>query len=175
MALSILYAGHRNSLGKLNNAAFTKSNATGNPQLAANLTLIPYASTLGVLGGSVAAAVGSDIIGPGSAPNDAIVGLFINNAAGNPFENSPAAASGSGPYVNGMGSYETDIFETHDTTGAPILLPQVGELLYCSQNGLLTSVRGLSGGVAPAGSTIIGIVTVAPSGSSLSMRFDMRI
>lgn len=162
-------------MGSLNNAAFTKSNATGNPQIIANLTLMPYATQTGVLGGSVAAAAGSDIIGPGGGPTDAIVGLFINDAAGNPFENSPAAASGIGPYVSGMGSFEVDVFETADTTGAPIVLPQVGEYLYCSQNGLLTSVRGLSGGVAPSGAVVIGIVTLAPSGSSLVMRFDMRI
>jgi hypothetical protein len=177
MALTILYVGHRVSLGALNNAAFTKSNATGNPQLANNQTLIQYADTKGVLGGSVAAAVGSGLIGPAGAagPSDAVVGLFINNAAGNPFENSPAAASGVGPYVSGMGVYDVDIFETQDIAGNPITLPQVGEKLYSSQNGLLTTERGLAGGVAPAGSTVIGIVLVAPSGSNMIMRFELRI
>lgn len=128
-----------------------------------------------MLGGSIAATVGSDVIGPGDGPADSIVGLFINNAAGNPFENSPAAASGLAPYCSGMGSYEVDIYETADTSGNPIMLPQVGEFLYCSQNGLLTSYRGLAGGSVPGGSTIIGIVTVAPTASSPIMRFDMRI
>jgi len=175
--LTILYVGHRSSLGELNNAAFTKSNATGNPQLVNNQTLLQYQDTVGVLGGSVAASVGSDLIGPAGAagPSDAVVGLFLNNAAGNPFENSPAAASGVGPYAFGMGTFEVDVFETCDTSGNPIQLPQVGEKLYSSQNGFLTTVRGLSGGVAPSGATVIGIVTVAPSGSNLIMRFDMRI
>lgn len=175
MALNILYVGHRNSLGALNDAGFNQSNATGNPQIVANSSLIPYQDIVGALGGSVAAAVGSDVIGPGDGPTDAIVGLFINNTAGNPFENSPAAASGIAPYISGTGSYEVDIYETADTSGNPIMLPQVGEFLYCSQNGLLTSVRGLAGGVVPDGSTIIGMVTVAPTASSPILRFDMRI
>lgn len=175
--LNILYVGKRTSLGKLTNSAFTKSNATGNDQLVANLTLAPYRDVVGVLGGSVASAAGSDLVGPAGAAgaSDSVLGLFINNAAGNPFENSPAAASGVGPYVSGMGTFEVDIFETHDVDGNPIQLPQVGEKLYSSQNGLLTTVRGLSGGSAPAGATVIGIVTVAPSGNNLLMRFDMRI
>lgn len=175
--LNILYVGKRTSLGKLTNLAFNKSNASGNAQLEANLTLAPYRDVAGVLGGSIAAAVGSDVIGPAGAAgaSDSVVGLFINNAAGNPFENSPAAASGVGPYVSGMGTFEVDVFETHDVDGDPIQLPQVGEKLYSSQNGLLTTVRGLAGGTAPSGATVIGIVTVAPSGSNLMMRFDMRI
>lgn len=175
--LTLLYVGHRVSLGKLNNAGFTKSNAVGNAQLAANTTLLPYKDKKGVLGGSVAAAVGSDVVGPAgaAASNDAVVGIFMNDAAGNPFENSPAAASGVCPYVAGMGVYEVDVFETHDVAGNPIALPQVGEKLYSSQNGLLTTAAGLSGGVVPAGATVIGIVTGAPTGSNLVLRFEMRI
>lgn len=175
--LNILYVGHRESTGKLSNVGFTKSNAVGNPQLVNNQTLIPYQDIKGVLGGSVAAIVGDDVIGPSgtAGSTDKVVGLFINNAAGNPFENSPAAASGIAPYVSGMGVYETDIFETQDTSGNPITLPQAGEKLYSSQNGLLTSERGLTGGVAPAGSTIIGVVLVAPSSSSLLMRFKLLV
>lgn len=177
MSLNILYVGHRVALGALTNAAFTKSNATGNPQLVNNQTLIQYQDISGVLGGSVAAAVGSGLIGPAGAAgdSDAVVGIFINNAAGNPFENSPAAASGNGPYVSGMGVYDTDVFETQDVSGNPITLPQVGEKLYSSQNGFLTTVRGLSGGTAPAGSTVVGIVLVAPTGSDMMMRFELRI
>lgn len=177
MSIEILLVGHRTSLGKLNSAAFTKSNVTGNPQLIANTTLIPFQEIKGSLGGSVAAAVGSDVIGPAgsAAADDAVVGVFINDVAGNPFENSPAASSGFGPYLNGTGTFSVDIFETHDTSGSPITLPQVGEKLYSSQNGLLTSIRGLTGGMAAAGSTVIGIVTVAPTASNPIMRFDMRI
>ena len=175
MALSILYVGRRNSLGNLNDAGFTRSNTSGNAQIAANTTLLPYSTIVGVLGGSIAAMVASDVVGPADGPTDAIVGLFLNNAAGNPFENSPAAASGVAPYISGTGSYEVDIYETADTSGNPITLPLVGEFLYSSQNGLLTSSRGLSGGTVPAGSTIIGIVTVAPTVGAPIMRFDLRI
>lgn len=175
--LNILYVGHRSTLGLLNNAGFTKSNAVGNPQLANNQTLIPYQDIKGVLGGSVAAIAGNDVIGPAGAagPDDKVIGLFINNAAGNPFENSPAASSGYCPYVCGMGEYEVDVFETQDVTGAPIPLPQPGEKLYSSQNGLLTTVNGLPGCVVPAGATAIGIVTTGPTGSNLIMRFKLLI
>jgi hypothetical protein len=175
--LTLLYVGHRVSLGKLNNSAFTKSNSSGNLQLANNTTLLPYRDIAGVLGGSVAAAVGSDIIGPAgaAASNDAVVGIFMNNAAGNPFENSPAAASGICPYVSGMGVYEVDIFETCDVSGNPISLPQVGDKLYSSQNGLLTTAAGLAGGTVPNGATLIGIVTSAPTGSNMIMKFELRI
>jgi len=175
--LNILYVGHRDSLGLLSTAGFTKSNATGNLQLVNNQTLVPYQDIVGVLGGSVAAVAGDDTIGPAGAagPTDKVLGIFINNAAGNPFENSPAGASGLCPYVSGMGEYEVDIFETQDVNGNPITLPQAGDKLYSSQNGLLTTVNGLTGCVVPDGSTVIGIVTVAPTGSNLLMRFKLVI
>lgn len=175
--LNILYVGHRDSLGLLSNVGFTKSNAVGNPQVVNNQTLVPYQDIKGVLGGSVAAVAGNDTVGPAgtASATDKVIGIFINNAAGNPFENSPAGASGLCPYVSGMGEYEVDIFETQDTAGAPITLPQAGDKLYSSQNGLLTTAAGLVGGVVPAGSTVIGMVTVAPSGSNLIMRFKLLI
>lgn len=173
MALRILYVGHRNSIGQLNNPGFDQVNDSGNPQKASN-SLVLGASE-GVLGGSVAAAKGSNVIGPASGADDAVVGIFINDAAGNLFESTSAASSGVAPYVNGMGTYEVDVYETTDTSGTPIALPTVGEKLYASQNGLLTTVLGLAGAAVPAGATVIGVVTKAPTATDIFMRFELRI
>lgn len=173
MALRILYVGHRNSIGELSEDGFTQDNEVGNAQKASNALAI--GAPKGALGGSVAAAVSSGIIGPAIGPDSAIVGLFINDAAGNLFESTSAASSGIAPYVNSMGTFEVDVYETTDTSGSAIALPSVGEKLYASQNGLLTTEAGLSGGTVPAGSTAIGIVTKSPSSTDLFLRFELRI
>lgn len=176
--LRILYLGTRNSLSGVSDLGFTKSNTTGNAQLEANTTVADVIK-VGCLAGSVAALAGEDVVGPGTGPTDAVVGLFVNDLAGNAYESTSAAASEKGVYVCNMGTYETLIYETHDTAGlggASILGNySYGKPLYCSQNGLLTVEEGLAGGSAPAGSVVIGIVTKAPTASDPVLRFNLRI
>lgn len=173
--LRILYLGIRNSLEELEDAAFTKSNVAGNAQLAANETTADV-EKLGVLAGSVCASKGEGVVGAGSGPADAVLGLFVNDAAGNAFESTSAAASGKGVYVHGMGTYEVGVYETADTSGGDIKSAyQYGKAVYCSQNGLLTVVEGLSGGSAPAGAVVMGVITKAPTASDPIMRVNLRM
>jgi hypothetical protein len=174
--LRILYLGIRNSLNGLEDDAFTISNTTGNAQLAANTT-VSDVTKVGCLAGSVAAMKGDAVLGAGAGPTDAVVGLFVNDLAGNAFESSSAAASEKGVYVHGMGSYESLIYETHDVAGSSSILGDydAGDFLYCSANGLLTVEEGLSGGTAPAGAVVMGIVTKAPTASDPVLRFDLRL
>jgi len=174
--LRILYLGCRNTIEELDEAAFTKSNRVGNAQLVANTTLADV-EKLGVLAGSVAASTGEGVVGAGSADDDAILGLYVNDAAGNAFESTSAAASGKGVFVNCMGTYEVGIYETSDFAGSSSILANYtfGKSLYCSQNGLLTVVEGLSGGTASAGAVLVGIITQAPTASDPIMRVVLRV
>lgn len=175
--LRILYLGTRNTIDSLEDAAFTKSNTTGNAQIVANTTTAGI-EKVGVLAGSVLAQKGDGVVGAAGTAGaaDKVVGITINDAAGNAFESSSAAASGKGVYVHNMGVYETNIYETADTAGNTIMASYVaGAKLYSSQNGLLTVEAGLAGGTAPAGSTIIGMITKAPTASDPYMRFNLKI
>ena len=174
--LKILYLGTRNSIEGLEDAAFTKSNRVGNTQLANNTTLADV-HKLGCLAGSVAAVKGSGVLGAGAGPQDAIVGLFVNDLAGNAYESTSAAASEKGVFVMGMGTYEVGVFETHNFAGTVSIMDKyhAGDYLYCSQNGLLTVEEGLNGGAAAAGDVVIGIITKAPTASDAVMRFNLRM
>ena len=132
-SLRLLHVGIRNSVGVLSNDSFTQTNP---PLVTAAATISQSAgmdtSVLGVLSGSVAMSrpdQGSNVIGgPGDSAvetalsaADAVgqggltgqpLGLFINDAAGNSFENTPGAASGKGPYVSGQGTYASSLYET---------------------------------------------------------------
>lgn len=178
--LKLLYLGTRNSIEGLESAAFTKLNAGAFPavsaQLAANLTTVGV-KKLGCLAGSVAAVKGEGILGAGAAPTDACVGLFVNDLAGNAFESSSAAASEKGVYVHNFGTYEVNIYETHSYDGLTNIMADyaAGKYLYCSQNGLLTVVEGLNGGVVPAGAVVMGLITKAPTAADPFMRFNLKV
>jgi hypothetical protein len=99
----------RNTVGILTDDAFTQSNGPIVTYTAtiANTSAGYNSSVLGVLSGSVAFArpdAGDNYVGgPVAAVGTSGVrplGVFINTAAGNDFENQPAVASGKGPYVS---------------------------------------------------------------------------
>lgn len=164
-ALRILNVGIRNSIGVLTDDAFTQANPVAvatNPSTRLNTTLI------GVLSGTVAFGRqdgGNNFIGgPGTAAIQTVyqadatlarlyrpLGVFINSAEGNPYENTPAVASGIGPYMCGQGTYGSSLYETDiiadvadDTgagggtyTGGTLLTYNTGNELITSRNGLL--------------------------------------
>jgi len=179
--LKILYLGVRNSIEGLESAAFTKVNHASTPaQVAANTTTADV-TKLGCLAGSVAAVHGEAVLGAGNGPTDAIVGLFVNDLAGNAFESSSAAASEKGVYVNCLGTYEVGVYETANLDGASIMTQyQFGKPLYCSVNGFLTVAEGLihTGGnavTAVVGAVVVGIITKSPTSSDPMMRFNLRV
>jgi len=135
--LKIHYAVFRDTLPVLKTADFTRTNV--------KFTAGPGTGPLGAdypdgaLGGQVVVHSGSYEVGVMDDPDGvAPIGLFINDAAGSPFENTPAVGSGKSPFVSGSGSVcEVDIFETFSSGGAALVYA-AGNLLYGSANGLLT-------------------------------------
>jgi hypothetical protein len=169
MALTILIRGQLDSIPVLSDDCFTKQNygIAGH----ANATL-SVNTPRGVLGGSVAAVSagldytvvpGTDVLRP--------VGLFVNDAAGAAFENSPAVASGKLAVMKAMASVEVDVYETVEADNTTPLVFSVGDLLYSSLAGLLTNE--VSNEAAPK--TVIGICTKMPTTSSPTLGLDMRI
>lgn len=207
-ALRILYVGIRNSVGVLTDDAFTQTNP---PVVTTASTISDNVDTnvFGVLSGSVA------FTRPDSGPNtvggnketlaDPLLetfvrplGVFINNAAGKPFENQPAAASGKGPYVSQMGTYGTQLFETK-ALGAVAGIAQGDTLVYYTGCELVASRNGyLMPRTAPntagaaivsldtalntaevehghAASTTIGLLKMPADSAQAELVFDQRI
>jgi hypothetical protein len=133
--LKIHYAAFRDTLPVLKTADFTRTNVKYTAGAPAPLGA-DYPD--GQLGGHVVVHTGSYEVGVMTDPDEAPIGLFINDAAGSPFENTPAVGSGKSPFVSGSGSVcEVDIFETFDSAG-DLLVYTAGNLLYGSANGLVT-------------------------------------
>lgn len=164
MALTILIRTQLNAIPTLSDACFTKSNYGVNTN-----TTLSVNTPNGVLGGSVAAvSPGLDYtVVPGTTTLKA-VGLFVNDAAGAAFENSPAVASGKVTVIKGLGSVEVDVYETRNAADNANLTYAVGDKLYASAQGFLTKETSSEG-------TVIGIVTKAPTTLSPTLGLDMRI
>ena len=216
-ALRILHVGVRNTVGVLTDDSFTQTNPPFSFG-AGTVSTAPGALTevLGVLSGSVAFTrpdAGSNFIGgptktPMALPADVTqvlpLGCFINSAAGNPYENLPAVASGKGPYVAAMGTYGNRLYETQllvATTGTVVaagtaLTYVAGMKLVASQNGYLmpsvvfngaalVAVDNTAGGGAyntlesvNAGAvvaTTVGILKMPPDSVMTEIVFDQRI
>lgn len=182
-ALRILHVGIRNTVGILTDDAFTQTNP---PVVTTSAKISQSAgmntAVLGVLGGSVAftrADVGSNYVGgpdsvggPGTA-GVIPVGVFINNAVGRPYENTPGPASGIGPYVSAMGTYGNSLYETSDLVGAASTLTYTtGDFLYASQNGYLTNV---SADAYDAAAQVLGILKMPADSVQPEIVYDQRI
>ena len=164
MALSILIRTQLNSIPELADVCFTKANYGVNT----NDTL-SVETPNGVLGGSVAACSGGNDYTV--VPCDVAlqpVGLFVNDAAGAAFENSPDVASNKVAVIKGMASVEVDIYETRNAADNADLTYEVGQNLYSSAQGLLTNEESTS-------KVIVGLVTKVPTPSAPSLGLDMRI
>ncbi len=156
-ALRILYSVLKDTICALAADGFTQSNPSVVTTANARSTTLPSTVKDGVLGGSVAFTrpdIGENTVGGAALVAAAYVaktrplGLFINDAAGNANENTPAVASGKSPHLRG-GSVGVKIYETEvQTTTAQFgvagvvgtdLTYSVGDKLYASVNGLLTN------------------------------------
>jgi hypothetical protein len=160
--LRIRYPGNRNTLSTLAATGFTRQNF-GAP--GATSSRITADTPDGVLGGMVAKFSGNYEIN--ISDNHTAVGLFLNDAAGSPFENTPAVASGKITMMTSMGCYETDLYETRDEADQNPVTYVAGDPLYASDFGLLTSEN--------TGSPICGIVAKAPSPTDPFLGFDSKI
>lgn len=162
MALTILIRGHLNSLPSLADSGFTKDNFGVNTN-----TTLSVNTPRGVLGGSVAA-LSDDYTVEAGATSTEPVGLFVNDAAGAAFENSPAVASGKVTVMKAQASVEVDVYETRNIADTGDLSYAVGEFLFCSAQGFLSNEDA-------GGQTAIGIVTKVPTVASPTLGLDMRI
>jgi hypothetical protein len=200
-ALRILHVGVRNTVGILTDDAFTQSNGPVVTYTAtiANTSAGYNSSVLGVLSGSVAFArpdQGDNYIGGPVAPVGTSgvrpLGVFINTAAGNDFENQPAVASGKGPYVSAQGTYGNQLYETDNLNGGAALTYAAGDRLYASQNGYLTNVgdndntyeQGVAltaGGAAGIAAvvelqkTLVGVLKMPADSTQPEIVYDQRI
>lgn len=203
-ALRILYVGVRNSVGVLTTDAFTQTNP---PIVTTAGTISTQADTgvLGVLSGSVAFTrpdAGSNFVGgpvePG-APNNGLIqplGVFVNTAVGNAFENQPGPASGKNTYVSAQGTFGNQLFETQAlAAAAPLLVGDdltytTGNQLVASRNGYLIMRETVQTGAAvsldiatitsevangAAASTTIGILKMPPDSEQFELVYDQRI
>lgn len=164
MALTILYKGTMDAIPVLSEDGFKKSYAalTTNKSLKAVYGDVAYAP-VGVLGGTVAAVVDGSNYTVGAADGATEpVGLFVNDAAGAPFENSPAVASGKVTVINNNAKVEVDVFADDIYEAA------IGAPLYSDANGLLTTTVGTN-------KTVIGVITKVPQVEGDTLGLDMRI
>jgi hypothetical protein len=148
-ALRILYSLVKDSIPVLSADSFTQSNPNVVASTHTSTTLPPNVKK-GVLSGSVAFTrpdIGANTVGgaikPGSpaayVPGTRPLGLFINDAVGNSFENTPGPASGKGPFLRG-GAVGVKLYETQIQIGADTDLHYaIGDFLYASVNGYLTN------------------------------------
>ena len=168
--LRILNVGVRNTVGVLADDAFTQTNPPA-VTVAGTITTQVDQTREGVLSGSVAfvrPGLSNFISGPGDAAtqlayqNDptlaigyCVLGVFINSAAGNAFENTPGPASGKGPYVSAQGTYGNALYETFALVAVGAL-PQGGTLTYGAGMHLMASRNGY---IMPSEQVIGGAVT----------------
>ena len=169
----------RNSLGMLVPTGFTQANP---PVVATNVsTTLAGIVKAGVLGGSVAFTrgdFGNNYIG-GPIAYDASVqplGIYLNDALGNAFENTPGLASGRAPYVCGSGTcLGVSIYETKNLVSGAALTWGVGNYVYASQNGFLTNVADADNAYNGADAVVLGVVKSAPDANSSLLVIDLRV
>lgn len=152
-ALRILYSVVKDTICVLASDAFLQNNPNVVTTTSAKSTTIPTNVKKGVLGGSVAFTrpdIAANTVGGAVQVSSAYVaqtrplGIFINDALGNAFENTPAVASGKGPFLRG-GSAGLKLYETQQQTtvgGGSVgtaLTYVTGNRVYASVNGYLTN------------------------------------
>ena len=185
-ALRILHVGVRNTIGQLTADSFTQVNPPNPNGLApATSTQAPglLTSVFGVLSGSIAFTRGDEGAsfhgGPtasaGRDHTERVLGVYINNAVGNAFENQPGVASNRGPYVSAQGAYGNSLYETRDIDGGGALTTAYapGVSLVASANGYLTTSVDVAHDHTD--DTVIGIVTIAPDSNNDELVYDQRI
>ena len=197
--VQLLHVVTRNSVGVLTPDAFTQANPSiiTSPASAKSTTLASI-TKVGILGASVAFTRpdfgngfhGGPVVtaGPVFLAGVKPLGIFINDALGNAFENTPGVASGRGPYVCGSGStVAVSIYETKSQglSGGPAagtaFTYAVGDKLFASANGYVTNVLtdAYEYNVAAQNDikfvTLLGVVKVAPDANSSLLVFDLRV
>jgi hypothetical protein len=189
--VQLLHVVTRNSQGNLTPDAFTQANPPVVTQASNKSTTLATITKVGVLGGTYAFTRpdfgngyhgGPVLVGGVPASGSLPLGIFINDAIGNAFENTPGIASGKGPYVCGVGStvanslYETKNLGTYTGSGGgagTAITYSPGQKLYASANGLVTNLS--ADAYEQSSPTVVGVVKVAPDANSSLLVYDTRI
>lgn len=187
----LFHMGIRNALGIATADAFTQANPPIVTAAANVSTTLTGITSLGVLGASVAFTrpdagngfIGGPVqIGAAYVAAQKPLGLFLNDAAGNAYENTPATASGRIPYVNAQAVVGVSLWETQQQIGGSAALTwAAGDFVYASVNGLLTNRMAdayqwnVPAQNDPDFVTVIGVVKVAPDANNSLMVIDMRV
>lgn len=161
--LILKYPANRNTLYTLAANGFTRVNYS-NPAFPRTFGRINAATPNGALGGMIAQVSASYEVDIFDTHAERPLGIFLNDAAGNAFENTPAVASGKLTVMTGPGSYETDLYETVTEAGAALAAWAVGQSLYASNFGLLTTEN--------TGSIVVGVVTKIPTANNVFLGFN---
>lgn len=189
--VQIFHVVTRNSLGNLSSDAFTQANPpVVTSQKSSTLTNV---TKLGVLGGTVAFTRpdmgngfhgGPVLVAAAYVAGQRPLGIFVNDAAGNAYENLPGIASDKGTYVCSSGTtVGLSIYETKTQISSPgtAVTYAAGDKLYASVNGLVTNVLAdayeyqVSGQNNAYSPTVIGIVKVAPDATFSLLVVDLRV
>lgn len=198
--VQLLHVVTRNSQGILTPDAFTQANPVLGTGAGLKSTTLATVTKVGVLGGTVAFTRPDYGNGFHGGPNSAAytagckpLGIFINDAIGNAFENTPGVASGRGPYVCGSGScvalsvYETKHQNLNGSGNGTAVTWAAGDQVVASVNGLLTNsvldayefqVAAQNVGTDAATAvyvTKLGVVKVAPDANSSLLVVDLRV
>ena len=186
------HKGYHNSAGQLTADSFTHANP-GVVVTTANVsTTLSAVTKRGALSGTVAFTRpdvgngfhGSPILVGGStyAAGQKPLGIFLNDALGNPFENQPAVGGNRGAYACGFGCMGLALWETQVQIGASTALTYAaGDLVFASVNGLLTNriEDAYQYNVASQNNrdfvTVMGVVKVAPDASNTLLVVDLRV
>jgi hypothetical protein len=156
-------------VGVLTDDAFTQTN----PPIVTTAGTISTncdTSVLGVLSGSIAFSRpdggSNEIGGPVTVAASGVtalqaslcrpLGMFLNTAVGNAFENQPAVASNKNTYVSSQGTYASQLFETQ-ALAADGAYAQGNDLVYTTGMPLMASANGyLMPAVDSAGADLTG-------------------
>ena len=187
--IHLFHMGIRNAMGILTADAFTQATPPIVTTTANVSTTLAGITKAGVLGATVAFTRpdagngyhgGPVQVGAAYVAGQKPLGLFINDAVGNAFENTPGVASGRGPYVSGQGVVGVTLWETQQQIGGSAALTYAaGDPLYASVNGLLTNriddAYEYQVVADPDNVTIMGILRVAPDADNSLMVLDLRV
>jgi len=166
--LIVKYPGNRHTLSTLEASSFSRVNYN-NSSFTRTFGRISATTPNGALGGMIAKLTGSYEVG--ISDSDGAFGVFLNDAAGSPFENTPAVASGKVTVMTGPGGeYETDLYETVNEDNSALATAwsaAIGKNLYVSDFGLLTT--------EDTGSGVVGVVTKVPTANNVFLGFKALI
>lgn len=190
--VNIRYIVTRDTYSSLTPDSFTQTNPALVTASANKTETLSATPPYGVLGSSVAftrpdagnGLIGGPVkVGGVYDANVKPIGIYLNDALGNPYENTPGVASQKGSVAKGSGTLlECSLYETKQQVGGSAALTySAGDVVYASVNGFLTNriedayEYNVSGQNDPDFVTVMGVVRVAPDASNHLLVVELRV